>query len=161
YGTDTGTATGAGGTSLSSTTGVHQQFTGAITAQATDTFTTFNDTGNNNVTLASGAVLVVNGFMKSGGGAAVLKRGKEIRASNNADLIIRTLSAGDSVTINTQVAALGGNALGLSGPGSLTLAGTNNYYTGATTVNGGGTLTLSGTYFGGGAFTVRSGGTLN
>ena len=32
------------------------------------------------------------------------------------------------MTINTPVAANGTNALGLSGPGSLTLAATNNYY---------------------------------
>ena len=94
YGSDPGTATNVGGANLSSVDGtlVHQQFTGNISLQLTDTFTTINDSGNNDLGLASGAVLTVNGFIKSGGGPALISGGTSIRAGAGTDLVIRTLA---------------------------------------------------------------------
>jgi len=43
-----------------------QEITGATSAQATKTFTTLNDSGNYNFTLASGATVTVNGILKTG-----------------------------------------------------------------------------------------------
>jgi chondroitin AC lyase len=137
YGTDTGTATEAGGTSLSSS--AIQQFTAPITAQPTATFTTINDAGNNAFTLAAGATLTVSGILKSGnvaGTTAVIGGGTALQAPANTDLIIRTDGPNDQLTINTPILANGTSSLTKSGDGTLTLGGANTY-TGGLFVNDG------------------------
>ena len=53
YGGDPNSATSTGAVTLAGIN--NQEFTGAITAQATATFTTLQDSNNSNFTLASGA----------------------------------------------------------------------------------------------------------
>ena len=162
YGTDSSTATIAGGTALP--TGFsHVQTTGAITAQGSDTFTSLRiqNTANSAqaFTLASGATLTVNGILRAGNGGAssttTISGGTAIQAANNAELVIRTDMANDLLVISTPIVANGVNALTKSGAGTLTLSGTNSY-TGGTTLNAGllrpannsalstGTLTING-----------------
>ena len=134
-GTDAGAVTSIGGSSVS---GTYVQTTGSITNQPTSTFTTLNLAGNNNFTLGAGAVLTVNGILKSGNaaGAAVLNGGQGIMPAPGAELVIRTDQTNDSLAIDTPVNANGTNALTKSGAGTLTFGGVNTY-TGTTTINSG------------------------
>lgn len=149
YGTDTGTATSIGGTTLASAT--HQQLTGSVSAQTSATFTTLNLSGNGNFTLANGQTVTVNGILKSGNtaGGSVISGGNGIQAATGAEMVIRTAGPNDLLTVNTPILANGANALTKSGPGTLVLNGLNTY-TGATNVAAGtlrlgrsGTLTTS------------------
>lgn len=143
YGTDAGTATSGTTTSLASV--AHQEFTGAITDQATATFTTLKDNGNNAFTLTSGATVTTNGILKTGNvaGGATISGGTGIQAASGAELVIRADGKNDSLTINTPILANGASLLTTSGAGTVTLGG-NNTFTGSINVAGG-TLNLTGT----------------
>lgn len=150
--------TTAGGTTIS---GAHNfvQTTGAITAQTTNSFTSLNLASNSNFTLAGGAILTVNGILKSGNvaGGAVLSGGAGIQPATGTELVIRTDQANDALTINTPVLANGSNAFTKSGLGSLTFGGINSY-TGPTTLNSG-TLTFAGSSANTGGGSLIVGGT--
>ncbi|MEI6033869.1 MAG: autotransporter-associated beta strand repeat-containing protein [Verrucomicrobiae bacterium] len=136
YGVDAGTATSGANATLASTT--NQQITGAISAQNTAAFTTFQISGINNLTLNSGATVTVDSILKQGNavGEATISGGTGIQASNNAEMVVRTDMANDALTISSNILANGSNAFTKSGLGTLTLSGTNAY-TGTTTVLGG------------------------
>ncbi len=141
YGTDAGFVTSAGAASVPSAT--HQQITGTLSAQNSATFTTLKVAGANNVTLASGQTLTVNGILKTGGNASTFSGGTGVQASLNSEMVVRTDAAGDALTLSIPILANGTNSLTKSGAGSLTLNGANTY-TGATTVVAG-TLTVGST----------------
>lgn len=134
-GADAGAVTSSGGSSVS---GTYVQTTGAITNQPTSTFTTLNLAGNNNFTLGAGALLTVNGILKSGNsaGGAIVSGGQGVMPAPGAELVIRTDLENDSLAINLPVLANGANALTKSGAGTLTFGGANTY-TGTTTINSG------------------------
>lgn len=110
---------------------------GAVTAQTTATISTLQLTNANDFALAAGATLTVNGILKSGGAAGgSITGGTGIQASSNAELVIRTDLASDTLTIATPILAVGTNRLTKSGAGTLSL-NSANAYTGVTTVNSG------------------------
>ena len=154
YGTDASTATNAGGPSLSGS--AYQQITGSITAQPTATITSLNLTGNSNLTLATSGTLTVNGLLASG--TSTIGGGAGIQAGSG-DMVIRTNSASDSLTISTDILPGGSNALTKSGAGTLTLSGTNSY-TGTTYLDGGTLLLASANPLGSSPFITFQGGTL-
>jgi len=75
--------------------------------------------------------LTAGGILKSGGGSSTISGGTAV--ATGAELVIRTDSSSDLLTIETPVT---GGALTKSGAGTLTLSGVNTY-AGATYVNGG------------------------
>lgn len=127
YGVDAGTVTTAGGTSVESTTNL--QVTGDITAQANGkTFSTIELTGTPNFTLATGAVMTTSGILKSGGGSSIISGGTGIVGVGTKDMVFRTDSATDILTINTSIAAASGiTPLVKSGAGKLILNASNGY----------------------------------
>ncbi|XHR27122.1 MAG: autotransporter-associated beta strand repeat-containing protein [Chthoniobacteraceae bacterium] len=138
YATDTGGVTTSGGATFGATTAASNvQMTGDITAQTSGTINTLNLNGNNNLTLASGT-LVVNGILKSGNiaGGSTISGGAGLSAASGAELVVRTDGANDTLTINSGILANGANALTKSGAGTLILNGTNTY-SGATYVDAG------------------------
>lgn len=162
YGSDTGAATSAGETSLSSAT--HQQITGPLSAQNSATFTTLNISGNHDITLNDTQTLTVNGLLKTGdvAGGTVISggAGSAIRAAASTELVIRTAGENDVITLQVPIIANDTNAVTKSGPGLLVL-GSGNTYIGATNIAGGtlrftagGALTTSG-------INVRIGGALD
>lgn len=163
YGSDAGATSYGAGTTVPSTT--HAQITGNINTQATGTaFTTLKIAGDYNLALASGATVTTNGLLKAGGaagGSSTISGGTALQTVNGGELIIRTDTVDDSLTINTPIKANGSNVLTKSGAGTLTLGGAETY-TGPTYVDGG-TLTFAAgsSLAGGGLVWVRPGATLN
>ncbi len=164
YGFDAGSVTSTGDVSLS---GTYVQATGAVTAQATATFTTLNlagtgtDPGTNDFTLGSGQILTVNGILRSGntaGSSSMISGGAGIEAGSGIELVVRTDGANDSLIINTPILNNNTNKLTKSGAGTLVLAAANSY-TGTTTLDAG-TLTILGSLSNASAVVV-SGGILN
>jgi len=148
YGVDGGVNSATSGTTTSLASKTYQQITGALTAQASATFTTFNINGNNDVTLAGGATFQADSILKNGtAGTATISSGTAIKASSGAELVINTASSGDNLVLTTPIIANGTNALTKAGAGTLTLNGANTY-TGTTTIAAG-------------TLTVGSAGTLN
>lgn len=127
-------ATSAGGTSLSSV--LHQEITGSITAQAAVSFRTLKINGANNLTIAEGNTVSVNGLLKTGANASVIQGGSGLQTTNNAEMVINTANSSDLLTINTPLLANGTNALTKSGLGTLVLSGKYSY-TGSTNINAG------------------------
>jgi len=128
YGSDTGAVTSAGGTSVGST--LYQQITGNVTAEATNTFTTFNIAGNDNLTIGTGNTVTVSGILKSGNvaGGATISGGTIQAAGGTGELVIRTDGANDALTISSVIAGTGAtNFLTKSGAGTLTLSGVNTF----------------------------------
>ena len=114
--------------------------------------------------------LVLNGANTYTGGTTisdgtVAVTGSGVLNNGNYDGNIALSAAGSKLVIDTtQNQSLGGiisgaGSLVKSSAGTLTVTGSDNSYTGATTI-GGGTLALNGTHTGGGAYTVQSGATL-
>lgn len=155
YNSDTYAYSTTGGTSISSTNHYYVQTTGNITQQQTATFTSLSLPGNISFSLASGAVMTVNGILKSGNaGGATISGGNGIEASSGAEMVIRTDKSNDALTISTPVLADGTNPLTKSGVGTLTF-GAVNTYTGITTLNSGITsFTGASGSTGGGSLTV-------
>ncbi len=79
--------------------------------------------------------LTVPGIIKSGGGSESTISGGNLTTTSNAELVIRTDTASDSLAISSNLIQ-GSGALTKSGAGTLTLSG-NNDYTGQTFVNSG------------------------
>ena len=155
-------------------TGKHVKLTTTPANQASIAFLSMNlSAGGVNYTqnTPSGtttAVITVPGILKAGGGSlSTLSGGTGLTTASNAELVIRTDTANDLLTISTPiggvpayvnsagaVTTVAGSTGGLTktGAGTLTLSGTNLYYlgtsntnyTGTTTIDQG-TLVLSGT----------------
>lgn len=134
YGTDSNTATSAGGATLSGSS-QHYQITGAITAQTNKTITTLKIAGGHNFTIANGNTVTVNGILKTGENSSTIAGGT-IRAGSGQDLVVRTDLATDSLTINSNITDNNDSSLVKSGAGSIVLGG-NNSYAGSTYLNGG------------------------
>ena len=93
YGVDGSTTNSGGGVSV---TGTHVQITGAVTTQATTTYTSLKISGASNVTLASGATVTVAGILKAGNNVSTISGGTALRANTTSrELSIRVDQAGD------------------------------------------------------------------
>ncbi|MEI6675046.1 MAG: autotransporter-associated beta strand repeat-containing protein [Verrucomicrobiota bacterium] len=157
YGSDFLTYTTGATTTLSAGNGDHQQATGSISAQASDTFTSLNirNTSSSNIptvanqvfTLAAGATVTTDQVLVSGGagtGAIVtISGGTGIRPNFDSDFVVRADLANDRLIISDFVKN-GTNALAKSGVGTLVLAGANtiggNGITGNISINDGALL---------------------
>jgi autotransporter-associated beta strand protein len=124
YGTDAGSATSAGTTSIASPV-TYQQVTGAVTAQNTATFTRLLINGANDFTLAAGQTVTVTSLLKSGGGASTISGGNGITLGSTQHTYLRVASASDSLTISNAIA--GSGRFVMSGKGTLILSASNTY----------------------------------
>ena len=99
---------------------------------------TLNLSGNPNLALNSGSVLTLihGGLIKSGGGSSVIQGGAGLTTGGTAELVIRTDTTNDSLTLATPILSSSTGGLTKSGLGTLVLASANSY-TGPTTVNAG------------------------
>lgn len=140
YGSDAGFVNASGALTATS----HNLVTSSITNQGTITINTikFDGAGAVDLDIASGAIVSFanGGLLRAGGGSTTISGGT-IRGSTSVEMVVRTDSASDRLTINSVIAASGSNALTKTGDGTLTLGGINSY-TGVTYVNGG-TLSVS------------------
>ena len=134
YGTDSNTATSAGGTALAGNS-QHYQITGAITAQTSKSITTLKIAGAHNFTVANSNTVTVNGILKTGGNSSTIAGGA-IRAGDAQDLVVRTDLATDTLTINSNIIDNNESSFVKSGAGSLVLGGSNSWE-GSTYLNGG------------------------
>jgi autotransporter-associated beta strand protein len=122
-------------------TGSHNRVTSSIAGQTTGTANTikFDGAGAVDLTLASNGLLTVSngGLLRAGGGSTTISSGS-VRAGGNVELVVRTDSASDTMTISSNIVGNGvnGNPLTKSGAGTLTLSGSNSY-AGGTYVDGG------------------------
>jgi autotransporter-associated beta strand protein len=130
YGTDAGFVTSGSTTSVAGV--AHQQITGALTAQNSESFTTLKIAGAHAITLASGQTLTVDGILKTGA-TATISGGNGIQASSNSEMVVRIDASGDAMTIGAPILANGTSSLTKTGAGSLTLT-LPATYTGGTTV---------------------------
>ena len=137
YGTDTDAAA-----TDTITASNHVQLTSSPAARPGDTLLSLHLAGGGvDYTMDSGT-LTVPAILKSGGGAAsTISGGDSLTTAGNAELVIRTDTSSDSLTISTGITGTSGG-LTKTGKGTLTLSGTNGY-TGVTRVLDG-TLVLSG-----------------
>lgn len=145
YGTDAGFSIADNTTKLVS--GAHNNITASITGQgsvATNTLR-FNGAGALDLTQTGGTTITFNtnsGILRSGGGSTTISGG-DITTGNGFTYVVRTDSASDSLTINSNIKNSGTNALLKSGAGTLTLGGANTY-TGSTQITNG-TVNITGT----------------
>ena len=112
---------------------------------------TIGTNGSSNLTLDNGAAAAL----------VVVNSGSHVIAENvglNSNLMVAPLT-GTTLTVSGNVSGTG-KTLDLVEAGTLVLSGTNNSYTGATTVSAA-TLSLTGSLAGGGALTVSGIGVLN
>jgi autotransporter-associated beta strand protein len=138
YDSDAGFVTA--GASLTGTS--HNLVTSSIAAQATGTVNTikFSGTGAINLTQTGALTLSNGGIIRTGSGSTIISD-STVRAANNGELVLRTDTAGDTLTINSNIIANGNNALTKSGAGTLVLGGSNTYN--QTTTIDGGVLSIS------------------
>ena len=147
YGTDP-TSESISASTPSFTAGMQYELitgSGAITAQTDQTITTLNIANSNDLTLADGATLGVSGILKSGNAAGGTIGGGAglMAATAGGEIVVRTDGPGDTLTIDTPIVNnASASALTKSGPGTLTLTGTNTY-SGTTFINDG-TLRVTG-----------------
>ena len=139
YGSDPGTDTNAGLSSGLSGSTYQLITTGTVTGQNSAAFSTIEMNGSSSLTLNAGQTVTVNGLLASGTTNSTISGGTGIQAANNAEMVIRTNSPSDFLTISTPILANGANALTKSGAGTLTLSA-SNAYTGATYLDGGNLL---------------------
>lgn len=141
YTTDNLAFTTGATTSITPGSNLYFQTTGAVSAQASATFTTLNIAGANNFTLAAAQTLTVNGILKSGGSSATISGGAGLQPAAATELVIRTDLAADFLTISTPVVAT--TSLTKSGAGTLRLNGASDYATMTNVTAVGGTLQLT------------------
>ena len=139
YGTDASSQSVTASTTALSGTTLYAKVSGAgqVTGQTTGTITTLNIANANDFTLAAGQTLTLNGILKSGNAAGGrITGGSGIQTGSNAEIVIRTDGAADTLNINTPILANGTNAITKAGPGLLVLSATNTF-TGPITINSG------------------------
>jgi autotransporter-associated beta strand protein len=137
YGTDTDAAA-----TDTITADNHVQLTSSPVPRPGDSLLSLHLAGGGvDYTMDSGT-LTVSAILKTGGGAAsTISGGASLTTLSNAEPVIRTDTASDSLTISTAITGTSGG-LTKTGKGTLTLTGSNGY-TGVTRVLDG-TLVLSG-----------------
>ncbi|MBN8708602.1 MAG: autotransporter-associated beta strand repeat-containing protein [Verrucomicrobia bacterium] len=140
YGSDAGFVNASGALTAAS----HNLVTSSITNQGAIIVNTikFDGAGTVDLDIADGAIVSFanGGLLRAGGGSTTISGGT-IRGNTSVEMVVRTDSASDRLTINSVIGASGSNALTKTGEGTLTLGGINSY-TGVTYVNGG-TLSVS------------------
>ncbi|MEY3894889.1 MAG: hypothetical protein RLZZ214_408, partial [Verrucomicrobiota bacterium] len=130
YGTDPSAAT-----VNTITASNHVKLTATPGNQAAISLLSLNLAGGGVNWTATSGNLTVPGIIKSGGGSQSTISGGNVTTSSNAELVVRTDTASDSLAISSNLTQ-GSGVLTKSGAGTLTLSGTNTY-TGQTFVNGG------------------------
>jgi len=131
----------------------HVKLTAAVASQPTISLLSLNLSGGGvDFAQAASTTLTVPGIIKSGGATvSTISGGTAVTGGTGVELVVRTDTASDLLTLSTPVAGTG--PLTKAGAGTLTLSGVNTY-SGNTFVNGGmlavgGAGTLgSGTYAG-------------
>ncbi len=157
--------------SLGSVAGLDVQLsgTGNITDQGTVSVRTLNIAGSNNLTLDPAATFTVSagGILKTGGtsmtpSAATINGGVELDTGGEGDLVFRTATAYDTLTVASTISSETADGVTASGSGTLILSGANSF-TGPINILGG-TLQMGGANAfgtGSGAIVVQSGATLD
>jgi len=156
YGVDVHSMLSNGGTSMGGalTADSNVKLAGVITSQVTATITTLS-LDSHDVTLGDGQTLTLSGILQSGGSAAI-SGGAGITyggAGGETDLVFRTDTAGDFLTISSSITAPN---LTKSGSGVLLLSG-SNHITGTTAINDGVLVAANNTAFGTGSVAVKAG----
>ncbi|MEQ1858297.1 MAG: autotransporter-associated beta strand repeat-containing protein [Chthoniobacteraceae bacterium] len=164
---DTGASLTAGNTTpyLVNTMDIGAQATASINAGIK-----FNDTRN--FTLASGATVTLNngggavsgGILVTGGSSVVISGGTGITSGGAADLVFRTDGPGDSLTLNTPIAATTTGGWTKLGAGALVIGAANaNTTAGAVNINEGTVQLATGAKLGADSIDVnlRQGATLD
>jgi autotransporter-associated beta strand protein len=138
YGTDTNAAA-----TNTITAGNHVQLNTTPANQNTISLLSLNLSGGGvDWTQNASQTLTVPAILKSGGGAvSTISGGTSLTTASNAELVIRTDTSSDLLTISTGITGFNGGVT-KTGAGTLTLSGSNGY-TGATRINAG-TLAVSG-----------------
>ncbi|XHR28459.1 MAG: beta strand repeat-containing protein [Chthoniobacteraceae bacterium] len=114
----------------------HVKLTSTPASHAGIILYTLNLSGAVDFTLSSGTlVLTKGGLLKSGGGSSTISGGVGITQGSSSELIIRTDTASDVLTVATPILATTA-ALTKSGSGTLVLS-VANAYTGVTSINSG------------------------
>lgn len=121
YGTDTNTVA-----VNTITSGKHVKLTTTPAAQAGISLLTLNLSGNTDFTLSSGNLTISNsGLLKSGGGNSTISGGSGI--SQTTELVVRTDTASDLLTISNNITSSATQAFTKSGAGTVVLTGTNSF----------------------------------
>lgn len=176
YGTDTNSATTAGGTSFAATP--NQEITGDITAQPSVTLGTggalgtLKISGACNLTMTAGSTLAfsaggnvgVHGILKTGGGTSVIGGGAAVNLGNTQG-DIRVDGSGDVLEITMPVTFAATTRLMKSGAGTLILSsgnfaltdGRNNLYINGGILDIGGSATITHPYAGNQRFAIARG----
>lgn len=123
YGVDANGVLSPGGSSISGTIDFSSnvKLGGAITAQTTAELNTLN-LDSNDVTLGDGQTLTVKGILQSGGTNAISGGNGLVGGGSDGDLVIRTDTEVDFLTISTSITAPN---LVKGGTGVLQLSGSN------------------------------------
>ncbi|MGC3967789.1 MAG: autotransporter-associated beta strand repeat-containing protein [Pirellulales bacterium] len=154
YGTDANFSTSVGGTTLGiNSASTHVLLSAAnVTAQTTASVATLkiSSATARNIVLGASQTLTIagGGILRTGGAASTISGGAGggITTTAGTELVIRTDSAADTITISAPLALSNTNAITKTGPGTLIISNANNVYTtvtGVTTVAGG-TLQIGG-----------------
>lgn len=162
--TSTGASLTAGNTTPYQITGSFSQ-TSSITANVGMKFTSAET-----LTINNGILLTLNNGANTSG-AILVTGGSAVTIANEAtatglttagsrDLVLRTDTSSDSLTINVPITITTTGGLTKSGAGSVTL-GVANAYTGATTINEGTWILGNATAMSGSTATVQVGGVLD
>jgi fibronectin-binding autotransporter adhesin len=114
----------------------HVKLTSTPASQAAISLLSLNLSGSGVSWATTSGNLTVPGIIKSGGGSQSTISGGNLTTASNAELVIRTDTASDSLAISSNLTQ-GGGALTKSGAGILILSGSATSYTGQTYVNGG------------------------
>ena len=156
YGTDSVSATSAGGASFANTT--NQQITGDITAQPSVTLGTganlgtLKIVGTSSVTMSNstqtlsfsnGSNVGANGIIKTGGGTSTISGGTNV-TFNNGQADVRVDSAADALTIAMPLNFTGSARFMKSGAGTLTLSAGLTTFKAFNSFVDGGTLEIGG-----------------